>query len=64
MEHIDGNDLAAYVENYTAENGYLSETEALRYIDQICLGYLKFSIVRIRMSRIKAGLTQKEPNVG
>jgi serine/threonine protein kinase len=23
------------VENYTAENGYLSETEALRYIDQI-----------------------------
>jgi serine/threonine protein kinase len=35
MEHIDGDDLAAYVENYTAENGYLSETEALRYIDQI-----------------------------
>jgi serine/threonine protein kinase len=33
MEHIDGDDLAAYVENYTAENGYLSETEALRYID-------------------------------
>jgi serine/threonine protein kinase len=35
MEHIDGDDLAAYVENYTNENGYLSETEALRYIDQI-----------------------------
>ena len=35
MEHIDGDDLAAYLENYTAENGYLSETEALRYIDQI-----------------------------
>ncbi|MGM3308199.1 serine/threonine protein kinase [Anabaena sp. WFMT] len=35
MEHIDGDDLAAYVESYTAENGYLSETEALRYIDQI-----------------------------
>ncbi|MBE9233132.1 GUN4 domain-containing protein [Cuspidothrix issatschenkoi LEGE 03284] len=35
MEHIDGDDLAVYVENYTAENGYLSETEALRYIDQI-----------------------------
>jgi serine/threonine protein kinase len=35
MEHIDGDDLAAYVENYTAENGYLSEIEALRYIDQI-----------------------------
>jgi eukaryotic-like serine/threonine-protein kinase len=35
MEHIDGDDLAAYAENYTAENGYLSETEALRYIDQI-----------------------------
>jgi serine/threonine protein kinase len=35
MEHINGDDLAAYVENYTAENGYLSETEALRYIDQI-----------------------------
>jgi hypothetical protein len=33
MEHIDGDDLAAYLENYTAENGYLSETEALRYID-------------------------------
>jgi eukaryotic-like serine/threonine-protein kinase len=35
MEHIDGDDLAAYVENYTTENGYLSETEALHYIDQI-----------------------------
>ncbi|MFN7851632.1 MAG: serine/threonine protein kinase [Dolichospermum sp.] len=35
MEHIDGDDLAAYMESYTAENGYLSETEALRYIDQI-----------------------------
>ncbi|MDM3849607.1 MAG: serine/threonine-protein kinase [Aphanizomenon gracile PMC627.10] len=35
MEHIDGDDLAAYVENYTTENGYLSQTEALRYIDQI-----------------------------
>ena len=35
MEHIDGDDLATHVENYTAENGYLSETEALRYIDQI-----------------------------
>ncbi|MGB3421023.1 MAG: serine/threonine-protein kinase [Dolichospermum sp.] len=37
MEYIDGDDLAAYVENSTAENGYLSETEALRYTDQIGL---------------------------
>jgi eukaryotic-like serine/threonine-protein kinase len=35
MEHIDGDDLEVYVESYTADNGYLSEAEALGYIDQI-----------------------------
>ncbi|NET69633.1 MAG: protein kinase [Sphaerospermopsis sp. SIO1G2] len=35
MEHIDGDDLEKYTEEYTNENGYLSETEALSYIDQI-----------------------------
>ena len=37
MEYIDGSDLELYTENYTKEHGYLSETEALRYIDQIGL---------------------------
>ena len=32
MEHIDGNDLELYVNNY---NGYLPESEGLKYIDQI-----------------------------
>jgi eukaryotic-like serine/threonine-protein kinase len=35
MEHIDGDNLELYVENYFSENGFLSEAEALRYIDQI-----------------------------
>ncbi|MFM2061939.1 MAG: hypothetical protein RLZZ507_1609 [Cyanobacteriota bacterium] len=35
MEYIEGDDLEKYTEEYTAENGYLSETEALSYIDQI-----------------------------
>jgi serine/threonine protein kinase len=35
MEYIEGEDLEKYTEAYTAENGYLSETEALSYIDQI-----------------------------
>jgi serine/threonine protein kinase len=35
MEYIEGEDLEKYTEEYTAENGYLSETEALSYIDQI-----------------------------
>jgi eukaryotic-like serine/threonine-protein kinase len=35
MEHIDGDNLEIYVENYFTENGFLSEAEALRYIDQI-----------------------------
>jgi len=35
MEHIDGDNLELYVENYFTENGFLSEAEALRYIDQI-----------------------------
>jgi formylglycine-generating enzyme required for sulfatase activity/tRNA A-37 threonylcarbamoyl transferase component Bud32 len=32
MEHIDGNDLELYVNNY---HGYLPEAEGLQYIDQI-----------------------------
>jgi Kae1-associated kinase Bud32 len=35
MEYIEGEDLEKYTEEYTEENGYLSETEALSYIDQI-----------------------------
>ncbi|TAF02958.1 MAG: serine/threonine protein kinase, partial [Nostocales cyanobacterium] len=35
MEYIEGEDLEKYTEAYTAENGYLSETEALSYINQI-----------------------------
>jgi serine/threonine protein kinase len=35
MEHIDGDNLESYVDNYFNENGFLSEAEALRYIDQI-----------------------------
>ena len=35
MEHIDGDNLESYVDNYFHENGFLSEAEALRYIDQI-----------------------------
>jgi eukaryotic-like serine/threonine-protein kinase len=35
MEHIDGDNLELYVENYFNENGFLPEVEALRYIDQI-----------------------------
>ncbi|NET00325.1 MAG: protein kinase [Sphaerospermopsis sp. SIO1G1] len=35
MEYIEGDDLEKYTEEYTNENGYLSETEALSYIDQI-----------------------------
>ena len=35
MEHIDGDNLELYVDNYFNKNGFLSEAEALRYIDQI-----------------------------
>jgi len=35
MEHIDGDNLESYVDNYFNECGFLSEAEALRYIDQI-----------------------------
>jgi eukaryotic-like serine/threonine-protein kinase len=35
MEYIQGDNLETYLTNYVAKNGYLSETVALDYIDQI-----------------------------
>ncbi|MEA5619819.1 serine/threonine-protein kinase [Cronbergia sp. UHCC 0137] len=35
MEHIDGDNLEAHINEYLQKNAYLSETEALRYINQI-----------------------------
>ena len=35
MEHIYGDNLELYVENYFSQNSFLSESEALQYIDQI-----------------------------